>query len=79
MKPFNLEACIRGEKQGGLTVGVGRIIVYEPPKVKKSGWVNVYKYDKIVTAGTGIYNTKEGALKNKLDCHIDTVEIHWEE
>lgn len=41
---------------------------------KKEGWVNVYRYRL-----GGPYESKEYALKQKMEDCIDTVKISWEE
>ena len=47
-----------------------------PPKVKKSGWMNIYK-DKAM--GRYIHDTKNAADSAATIGRIGCVEIHWEE
>ena len=49
--------------------------------VKKSGWINLYKINSIISPGPRAYNTKEEAESfagNKSD-YISTIKIEWEE
>lgn len=49
--------------------------------VKKSGWINLYKMNSIISPGPRAYNTKEEAESfagNKSD-YISTIKIEWEE
>lgn len=49
--------------------------------VKKSGWINLYKINSIVSPGPQAYNTKEeakSAAGNRSD-YISTIKIKWEE
>ena len=50
------------------------------PKTKRTGWINVYKYEENSCAAC-IYNTKEQAIKKGggVDNLVDTVMISWEE
>lgn len=60
--------------------GISYVIVpFKKPKTKRTGWINVYKYEEN-SCGACIYNTKEVAIKKGGgDNHVDTVEISWEE
>ena len=60
--------------------GISYVIVpFVKPKTKRTGWINVYKYEENSCAAC-IYNTKEQAIKKGGgDNHVDTVEISWEE
>lgn len=60
--------------------GITHVIVpFVKPKTKRTGWINVYKYEENSCAAC-IYNTKEVAIKKGGgDNHVDTVEISWEE
>lgn len=49
--------------------------------VKKSGWVNLYKMNSIISPGPRVYDTKEeaeSAAGDKSYC-IATIKIEWEE
>lgn len=49
--------------------------------VKKSGWINLYKMNSIISPGPRAYNTKkeaESAAGNRSD-YISTIKIKWEE
>jgi len=53
----------------------GTILRNTPPrKVKKEGWVNVYR-----GLMSEIHATKEKALERTTGCTIDTIRIEWEE
>ena len=48
---------------------------------KKSGWINLYKINSIISPGPQAYNTKEeakSAAGNRSD-YISTIKIKWEE
>lgn len=48
---------------------------------KKSGWINLYKINSIISPGPQAYDTKEeaeSAAGNKSD-YISTIKIKWEE
>ena len=50
--------------------------------VKKSGWINLYKINSIISPGPQAYNSKEeaesAATGNKSN-YISTIKIEWEE
>ena len=48
---------------------------------KKSGWINLYRYNSITTLGTQVYDTKEEAESAVGDksYYITTIKIEWEE
>ena len=52
---------------------------------KKSGWINIYKYqdESFVETGRCTYESKEEAkahaMTDEEDAYIDTVQITWEE
>ena len=49
--------------------------------VKKSGWINLYRYNSITTLGTRVHGTEEeakSAAGNK-SYYISTIKIEWEE
>lgn len=49
--------------------------------VKKSGWINLYKINSIISPGPRAYDTKkeaESAAGNRSD-YISTIKIKWEE
>lgn len=49
--------------------------------IKKSGWINLYKMNSIISPGPRAYNTKEEAESvagNRSD-YISTIKIKWEE
>lgn len=49
--------------------------------VKKSGWINLYKMNSIISPGPLAYDTKEeaeSAAGNRSD-YISTIKIEWEE
>ena len=52
---------------------------------KKSGWINIYKYqdESFVETGRCTYESKEKAkahaMTDEEDAYIDTVQIEWEE
>ena len=47
----------------------------------KSGWINLYRYNSIITLGTQVYDTKEEAKSASGDksYYISTIKIEWEE
>lgn len=48
---------------------------------KKSGWINLYKINSIISPGPRAYDTKEeaeSAAGNRSD-YISTIKIKWEE
>ena len=48
---------------------------------KKSGWINLYKMNSIISPGPRAYDTKEeaeSAAGNRSD-YISTIKIKWEE
>ena len=49
--------------------------------VKKSGWINLYKMNSIISPGPRAYDTKEDAESAAGDksYYISTVKIEWEE
>ena len=49
--------------------------------VKKSGWINLYKINSIITPGAQAYNTKEEAelAAGDKSYYISTIKIEWEE
>ena len=58
------------------------ILMAEKPKVKKEGWVNVYrKRDSIDTFAhlSNVYFYKEAAERDATSVCIATVKIEWEE
>ena len=58
------------------------LFMAEKPKVKKEGWVNVYrKRESIDTFAhlSNVYFYKEAAKRDATDCCIATVKIEWEE
>ena len=48
---------------------------------KKSGWINLYKINSIITPGAQAYNTKEEAelAAGDKSYYISTIKIEWEE
>ena len=49
--------------------------------VKKSGWINLYRMNSIISPGPRAYDTKkeaESAVGNRSD-YISTIKIKWEE
>lgn len=50
--------------------------------VKKEGWINLYKFNSVITSGTKVYDTEETAkseIGNKSKNYISTIKIKWEE
>ena len=49
--------------------------------VKKSGWINLYKMNSIISPGPQAYDTKEEAESAAGDksYYISTIKIEWEE
>ena len=49
--------------------------------VKKSGWINLYKINSIISPGPRAYDTKEEAESAAVDksYYISTIKIEWEE
>ena len=49
--------------------------------VKKSGWINLYKINSIISPGPQAYDTKEEAESAAGDksYYISTIKIEWEE
>ena len=49
--------------------------------VKKSGWINLYKINSIISPGPRAYNTEEEAKSVAVDKsnYISTIKIEWEE
>ena len=49
--------------------------------VKKSGWINLYKMNSIISPGPRVYDTKEEAESAAGDksYYISTIKIEWEE
>ena len=49
--------------------------------VKKSGWINLYKMNSIISPGPRAYDTKEEAESASGDksYYISTIKIEWEE
>ena len=49
--------------------------------VKKSGWINLYKMNSIISPGPRVYDTKEEAESAAGDksYYISTVKVEWEE
>jgi len=74
------ELCLSYSPVDGITyVIVPFKAPFVKPKTKRTGWINVYKYEENSCAAC-IYNTKEIAIKKGGgDNHVDTVEISWEE
>ena len=48
---------------------------------KKSGWINLYKMNSIISPGPRVYDTKEEAESAAGDksYYISTIKIEWEE
>ena len=48
---------------------------------KKSGWINLYKTNSIISPGPRVYDTKEEAESAAGDksYYISTIKIEWEE
>ena len=48
---------------------------------KKSGWINLYKMNSIISPGPRVYDTKEDAESAAGDksYYITTIKIEWEE
>ena len=48
---------------------------------KKSGWINLYKMNSIISPGPRVYDTKEEAESASGDksYYISTIKIEWEE
>ena len=48
---------------------------------KKSGWINLYKINSIISPGPRVYDTKEEAESAAGDksYYISTIKIEWEE
>ena len=74
------ELCLSYSPVDGITyVIVPFKAPFVKPKTKRTGWINVYKYEENSCAAC-IYNTKEVAIKKGGgDNHVDTVKISWEE
>ena len=49
--------------------------------VKKSGWINLYKINSIISPGPRAYDTKEEAelAAGDKSYYISTIKIEWEE
>ena len=49
--------------------------------VKKSGWINLYKINSIISPGQRAYDTEEEAKSAAVDKfnYISTIKIEWEE
>ena len=49
--------------------------------VKKSGWINLYKMNSIISPGPRAYDTKEEAESAAGDksYYISTIKVEWEE
>ena len=71
----------------GYTAG-GKLYIYQDndsdlffASIKKSGWINLYKINSIISPGPQAYDTKEeaeSAAGNRSD-YISTIKIKWEE
>jgi len=81
-------SCHRNGKRTKCSESSLDLFMAEKPKVKKEGWVNVFKskYDdktSIVKTSGKIYGMEEFALNRQNDCfpnhYIATVKIEWEE
>ena len=48
---------------------------------KKSGWINLYKINSIISSGLRVYDTKEEAESAAGDksYYLSTIKIEWEE
>lgn len=48
---------------------------------KKSGWINLYKMNSIISPGPRVYDTKEEAESASGDksYYLSTIKIEWEE
>ena len=48
---------------------------------KKSGWINLYKINSIISTGLRVYDTKEEAKSAAGDksYYLSTIKIEWEE
>ena len=48
---------------------------------KKSGWINLYKINSIISTGLRVYDTKEEAESAAGDksYYLSTIKIEWEE
>jgi hypothetical protein len=65
------------------------LFMAEKPKVKKEGWVNVYRTPQWIISTSSdvhadsghVYKDKETAIENggKFGTYIDTAKIEWEE
>jgi len=48
-------------------------------KVKKEGWINIYKIGELPSIASVIYSTEEIAISNKIENNSLTAKIEWEE
>ena len=66
-----------GEVYKGLNIGFDLFFAPE----KKSGWINLYKMNSIISPGLRAYDTKEEAESAAGDksYYISTIKIEWEE
>ncbi len=116
MKPFDLEAALRGEPvvtRDGKIIDelfffksidkiygiIGKTVYYwnpdgsfwndtksendlfmaEKPKVKKEGWVTIFKNDTHFRGCSHVYRTKEEAKSVPFNEVFATIKIEWEE
>ena len=54
-------------------------LFFAPVKVKREGWINIYREQEYRHPGENIFATKEEAIKYKDINYIATVKIEWEE
>lgn len=75
------ETVLRLEENGRFYNGTedSRDLFFVP--VKKSGWINLYKMNSIISPGPRVYDTKEEAESAAGDksYYISTIKIEWEE
>ena len=68
-----------GKLHTNQTTDFGLDLFFAP--VKKSGWINLYKMNSIISPGPRAYDTKEEAESAAGDksYYISTIKIEWEE
>ena len=68
-----------GKLHTNQTTDFGLDLFFAP--VKKSGWINLYRMNSIISPGPRAYDTKEEAESAAGDksYYISTIKIEWEE
>ena len=70
---------IFGKLHTNQTTDFGLDLFFAP--VKKSGWINLYKMNSIISPGSRAYDTKEEAelAAGDKSYYLSTIKIEWEE